>query len=206
MSKLIADPTSVEIRAQLSVTDQNICQFIASRTIHPGGPYLFESRKQAAGSPLIERLFRLREITHVLVTGNVLTVVKHPQARWDFLKPAVGRILRGQLLTVGPAIFEPSRTSSTRDRDDEELLTVVQELLDREMNPLLSRHGGKVSIVKLEDRVLHLQMSGGCQGCAAAALTHKHTVEAMVRHAAPEIRSVIDTTDHTAGEQPYYRA
>ena len=31
-----------------------------SRTVHPGGPFFFENREQAAGSPLVERLFKAK--------------------------------------------------------------------------------------------------------------------------------------------------
>jgi Scaffold protein Nfu/NifU N terminal len=41
------------------------------------GPFFFENREQAAGSPLVERLFELAGVAHVLVAGNVVTVGVH---------------------------------------------------------------------------------------------------------------------------------
>jgi len=48
-------------------------------------------------------------------------------------------------------------------------------------------------------------MSGGCQGCAASQVTLKQGVEVMVRRVVPQVRAIIDATDHSAGTRPYYR-
>ena len=47
-------------------------------------------------------------------------------------------------------------------------------------------------------------MGGGCQGCGMANVTLKHGIEAMIQEVFPEIKQVIDTTDHAAGDNPYY--
>jgi pterin-4a-carbinolamine dehydratase len=52
---------------------------------------------------------------------------------------------------------------------------------------------------------LFIVMSGGCQGCAASSVTLRHGFEVMVRRVAPEIVDIVDTTDHAAGEKPFYQ-
>jgi len=37
-----------------------------------------------------------------------------------------------------------------------------------------------------------------------ANVTLKHGIEAMIQEVFPEIKHVIDTTDHDAGDNPYY--
>jgi Fe-S cluster biogenesis protein NfuA len=82
---------------------------------------------------------------------------------------------------------------------------VVQELLDREINPPIARHGGKISIVDLREGNLLIAMSGGCQGCAASQVTLRQGFEVMLRRVAPEIVDIIDTTEHEAGKKPFYQ-
>jgi Fe/S biogenesis protein NfuA len=48
-------------------------------------------------------------------------------------------------------------------------------------------------------------MGGGCQGCGQANVTLKRGVETMIQEAFPEIKQVIDTTDHASGTNPYYQ-
>jgi len=96
----------ISIRAELSLADPDTCKFTVSRTVHPGGPFFFENREQAAGSPLVERLFQLPGVEHVLVADNVITIGKKSNAVWLGLKASIGVVIRSQLLTGICAIIE----------------------------------------------------------------------------------------------------
>ena len=52
---------------------------------------------------------------------------------------------------------------------------------------------------------VYLTMGGGCQGCAMSAATLREGITVMISEMIPEVTEVIDTTDHTAGETPYYQ-
>ena len=206
MSDLLPVDPMINIHAETSQADPETCKFIVSRTVHPGGPFFFDSKERAAGSPLVERLFALSGVAHVLVAETVVTVGKDPSVAWSVLKSAIGAAIRTQLLTVVPAIFEAPRGTSTCGRTDDEVRAVVQDLLDREVNPSIAGHGGKISIVDVRDGSLSISMSGGCQGCAASSVTLRQGFEVMVRRVAPEIVDIVDSTDHGAGKKPFYQA
>lgn len=80
----------------------------------------------------------------------------------------------------------------------------VQELIDERINPAVAAHGGQIELLNVEDEAIYIHMGGGCQGCGMANVTLKHGIEAMIQEAFPEIKHVIDTTDHAAGDNPYY--
>jgi Fe/S biogenesis protein NfuA len=80
----------------------------------------------------------------------------------------------------------------------------VQQVIDEQINPRIASHGGEVELVDLSDDVLYIRMNGGCQGCAASAATLRLGVEREVKEAVPEIREIVDVTDHASGENPYY--
>ena len=205
MSDMVSAPISVGIRAETSVADPNSCKFTVSMTVHPGGPFFFNTRDQAAGSPLVERLFALAGVTHVLVADNVVTVAKQAAVSWEELRSEVGAVIRTQLLSGVRAILETPQPAPSGGRSDDEIREVVQALLDRVTNPSIAAHGGKISIVEVKDSNLYISMSGGCQGCAASQVTLRQGFELMVRRVAPGIADIIDTTDHGAGSRPFYR-
>lgn len=80
----------------------------------------------------------------------------------------------------------------------------VQEVIDEVINPGIAAHGGYVELVDVSDDTLYIRMGGGCQGCAASAATLRMGIERMIREQVPEIESIVDVTDHTAGVSPYY--
>lgn len=204
MSDFLLADQPVSIRAESSLADPDTCKFIVSRSLHPGGPYFFASKERAVGSPLGERLFALPGVANLLIVDNVVTVGKEPAASWSGLKADIGMAIRKQLRTGVPAILEMPVQNGTQGRSDAELTTVVQELLDKEVNRSIANHGGKISIVEVRQGKLSIFMSGGCQGCASSQVTLRQGFEVMLKRVAPEIEEVIDVTDHAAGKQPFY--
>ena len=80
----------------------------------------------------------------------------------------------------------------------------IQELIDERINPAVAAHGGQIELLNVEEDSIYIHMGGGCQGCGMANATLKHGIEAMIQEAFPEIKHVIDTTDHASGDNPYY--
>jgi Fe/S biogenesis protein NfuA len=86
-----------------------------------------------------------------------------------------------------------------------ELPDKVVQLLDERVNPMLASHGGFAQFVGVDDdRNVYVTMGGGCQGCAASAATLRDGIRTAIMEAIPEVTEVIDTTDHEAGENPFY--
>ena len=208
MDRTSANPTLVEqpvsIRAETSLADPDSCKFTVSRSLHPGGPFFFDNQERAAGMPLGERLFALTGVANVHIAENVVTIGKESGASWSGLKAAIGTAIRTQLLTGVPAILEMAVCASTQGRSDAELGVVVQQLLDKEVNRSIANHGGEISLVEVREGKLFIRMSGGCQGCGSSQVTLRQGLELMVKRVAPEIKEIVDATDHAAGKQPFY--
>ncbi len=96
----------------------------------------------------------------------------------------------------------------TKLRDDADpnavLLREVEDLLGRQVNPAVAAHGGQISADRVDGHTVYLRMSGGCQGCASSSATLRQGVERMLRSALPQIREIVDVTDHAAGSNPFY--
>jgi len=83
----------------------------------------------------------------------------------------------------------------------------VAWVLESRINPMVASHGGRVSLVEItEERDVVLRFGGGCHGCGMIDVTLKQGVETQLREQVPEIRQVVDSTDHASGENPYYES
>jgi Fe-S cluster biogenesis protein NfuA len=106
------------------------------------------------------------------------------------------------LVAVGsPGAVEPLR--SQLDLPDT-AATTTQGVLDEVVNPSVAAHGGQVVLVDDADGVIRIRLDGRCQGCAMAQVTVRQGVEPLLRRHVPDVRAVVDVTDHTAGTDPYY--
>lgn len=87
-----------------------------------------------------------------------------------------------------------------------ELADRVRAILEEQVNPAIASHGGRIELVGVEGTEIHMEMLGGCQGCAMSRMTLRQGVERMIRQAVPEVTVIHDVTDHGAGENPYFSA
>lgn len=81
----------------------------------------------------------------------------------------------------------------------------VQKVIEERINPAVGSHGGWVTLIDVKDGIAYIQLGGGCQGCGMVDVTLKQGIEVMIREQVPEIREIIDTTDHAGGRNPYYQ-
>ena len=88
---------------------------------------------------------------------------------------------------------------------DDPRALAVQQVIDSEINPGVASHGGFITLLDVRDDIAYIALGGGCQGCGMADVTLKQGIEVMIKQAVPEIRQIIDTTDHAGGQNPFYQ-
>lgn len=89
---------------------------------------------------------------------------------------------------------------------DDPVAQKVQEVIITQINPGIAQHGGFVALLDVRDGIAYVAMGGGCHGCGLANETLKQGVEVVIKEQVPQIKAVVDTTDHATGTNPYYQA
>ncbi len=84
------------------------------------------------------------------------------------------------------------------------LVERAKHVIEYQINPSIAGHGGAVNLIDVRDDVIYLEMQGGCQGCGMAAMTLAQGIRRILLEALPEIRDIVDVTNHNAGANPYY--
>ncbi len=87
----------------------------------------------------------------------------------------------------------------------DEMAVRVQQVLDEQINPGVGMHGGRVQLIELKDGTALIRFDGGCVGCGLSKVTLKQGVDRTLREAFPELKQVVDVTDHASGTNPYYK-
>jgi NFU1 iron-sulfur cluster scaffold homolog, mitochondrial len=202
----MSDPAPrVAITAEISQADPATCKFTVDAPVHTGRRRAF-GVDDAVGSPLATRLFTLDHVRQVVIGDRTVSVTRAPDANWDDMKRPIAAAIRAHLASGQPAVGssdgQPGSTGGRRN--DDEIREAIEELLERDVNPAIASHGGRISVVEVRDGNLLIAMSGGCQGCASSSATLRNGFEAKARLVAPELGDIIDTTDHAAGTSPFY--
>jgi Fe/S biogenesis protein NfuA len=88
---------------------------------------------------------------------------------------------------------------------DDATAAAVRAVIDDEVNPALAAHGGFITFVGHDgEGKAYVTMGGGCHGCAMSRMTMLQGVEGMITGAVEGVTRVVDATDHSTGENPYY--
>ncbi len=144
---------------------------------------------------------------HMSYTVGELTVVipldsveKLRGAELDLPRAAAqgGLVIRNPNRADPMAGIEIELTGEVPDR--------VTQLLEQSINPALAAHGGYANLVGVDEKNnVYVFMGGGCQGCSASAATLKMGIQRSIKEHIPEVLEVIDATDHSQGENPFYQ-
>lgn len=199
-----------EIRITAEPIDNQRCKFVVSEPVLAGGVRRFAAPQEAQGSPLAEAIFAIPglSVSELIVSGNIVTVVKQSPTPWQAVGRAVGNAIRSTLAADVPAIAPaPKPTAGDPSAvSDDALYEQVAKVFDEQVNPMVARHGGRVELIDVQDAVVMLRMGGGCQGCGMADVTLRQGIEGMLAQLVPAVRGIVDITDHTSGANPYFQA
>lgn len=198
----------------LSVTDDALATVLEVRATEddPGSTAL---RVEITGSTMTEFRYGLELVPIAEATEGDAVYTQGAHGELTIIIPANSvDDMRGSTLDIpaqaaggGLVIRNPNTPNPLSGLDlklEGELPQKVQAVLDQAINPALASHGGYVTLAGIEDTKVYLTMGGGCQGCAASAMTLQEGIRTMLQDALPEITEIVDVTDHDAGENPFY--
>lgn len=183
---------------------------ISSETVEYG------DTNSARRSRLATKIFGFPWTQSVTVGTDFVDVIKQDWVEWEILaQPLAGLIKEhlemkldeGKHVEENPKIEVKVSEIPRTDGNGVENPTAqkIIEILDTQINPAVAMHGGQIQLVGFKDNKAYIQMEGGCQGCSSSKATLKQGVEASIKKALPDVLEVIDVTDHSTGENPYFR-
>jgi Fe/S biogenesis protein NfuA len=196
----------------LSISDEAMTSVMSIRSQEPD-PEMLGLRVEVTGTNGTEYVYDLSfsELAaaaddDLIYSVDELTVVI-PAASVDKLQGAELDVPRSAA-QGGLVIRNPNRADPLAGIDVElsgDVAEKVTQLLEQSVNPALAAHGGFTTLVGVDDENnVYVTMGGGCQGCSASAATLTDGIRRSIKEAIPEVAEVIDATDHSAGENPFY--
>ncbi|HDN68839.1 MAG TPA: NifU family protein [Methanomicrobia archaeon] len=72
----------------------------------------------------------------------------------------------------------------------------IEEVIEKEIRPLLALEGGSIELVSVEeDGVVKVKLSGACAGCPMSQYTLTNFVEATLKEKVPGVKAVSAVDD-----------
>ena len=195
-----AASSGVSIAVDTPEDTETTAKFELDQPVVPGGSIVFHSAKEAEGWPLVQAVFAVPGVVLVMGRENTM-LVSRDDSPWDAVIDGVSHAITTHFQGDEPV------TDVVRSEEEQQALEErVRTVLDDVVNPAVASHGGNIQLLDIKGSTAFVHMGGGCQGCGMASVTLMQGVESMLKEQVPEIRTVLDTTDHAAGKNPYYQS
>lgn len=210
VSPLAAAATTTPSDLIVEITSSALAQLLALRNEEPEAERL-GLRLEIASDPGED--FRY-DLSFDVVTKAAFSDEVRSHDGLKVIVPAKDvELLRGAVLdhdeTAGLVIRNPNRPAAPDVEGlirGDELSAAIETVVAEQVNPALASHGGFVTYVGHDgEGTAFLTMGGGCHGCAMSRMTMLEGVQTMIVETVPGVRNVKDLTDHTSGENPFYR-
>src|SRR5260370_27036879 len=154
-----------EPRIPAEPIDTHRCKFVVSEPVLAGGVRRFAGADDAKGSPLAEAIFAIPglDASELIVSGNIVTVVKQSAAPWQAVGKSVGLAIRAAMASELPPLAAPPRLPNAVN--DDALYEQVAKVFEEQVNPMVARHGGRQELIACQGAVVMLLIAAGRSRC-----------------------------------------
>lgn len=166
------------------------------------------SRDVASRSPFAAKLFdSSEEVEGVFIADEYVTIRKTSEASWEDLLPVVSRAISDYVESAQPLLSPEGEEmligyndDTLPDKDDDEVVLAVKELLSTRIRPMLLADGGNVRYIDMDDGTVFLLLEGACKTCPSSHITLKSGIERMLMHWIPEVVEAQEVNEEVALE------
>ncbi|XP_013882130.1 NFU1 iron-sulfur cluster scaffold homolog, mitochondrial [Austrofundulus limnaeus] len=171
-------------------------KFLPGKAVLGSGTLDFPSPSSAGCSSLARDLFAIEGVKSVFFGPDFITVTKTDEdVEWTGItreaRDAIAKFFEsGDPITTG-AVHNESSVSE----DDDEIVSMIKELLDTRIRPTVQEDGGDVIFKGFENGTVKLKLVGSCTGCPSSTVTLKNGIQNMMQFYIPEVDKVEQVED-----------
>jgi Fe-S cluster biogenesis protein NfuA len=175
-------------------------KFLPGKVVLAEGTADFRDAETARTSSLLAgNLFDVPGVVGVFYGYDFVTITKTETHDWQHLKPAILGAIMEHFMSGQPVMASATRIAENAvdaegeefyDKEDEEIVLTIKELLDTRVRPAVAQDGGDITFRGFENGTVFLHMKGACAGCPSSTATLKHGIQNLLRHFVPEVQQV----------------
>ncbi|XP_015276582.1 PREDICTED: NFU1 iron-sulfur cluster scaffold homolog, mitochondrial isoform X1 [Gekko japonicus] len=175
----------------------NSLKFIPGKPVLEARTIEFTSPASTYCSPLARQLFRIEGVKSVFFGRDFITVTKESEdTDWNIIKPDIYATIMDFYASGLPIITEEApRTDTVSSEEDDDVVSMIKELLETRIRPTVQEDGGDVIFKGFEDGIVQLKLQGACTSCPSSIITLKNGIQNMLQFYIPEVEGVEQVVD-----------
>ncbi|MCI4376504.1 hypothetical protein PGIGA_G00189250 [Pangasianodon gigas] len=171
-------------------------KFLPGKPVLGTGTLDFPTSSSAECSSLARKLFQVEGVKSVFFGPDFITLTKmDDDVEWADIKRHAIEIIAEFFESGEPVTTGVTHQESNVSEEDDEIVSMIKELLDTRIRPTVQEDGGDVIFKGFEDGTVKLKLVGSCTGCPSSTVTLKNGIQNMLRFYIPEVDDVEQVED-----------
>ncbi|KAJ8013797.1 hypothetical protein DPEC_G00033520 [Dallia pectoralis] len=179
-------------------------KFLPGKPVLKVGTLDFPSPSSAESSSLARELFEIEGVKSVFYGPDFITVTKaDDDVEWTNIKHHAMEAITKFFDSGEPITSGVTHQDSSHSEDDDEIVSMIKELLDTRIRPTVMEDGGDIIFKGFENGTVKLKLVGSCTGCPSSTVTLKNGIQNMLQFYIPEVddvEQVEDEVDHVSAK------
>ncbi len=137
----------------------------------------FHNNLEAENDPFAKNIFAISGIVSVFYMDKFVTIEKEKQANWGQVQKAFISFLNGFNESLIPA----EKEIQTFYNNDNELLILINEVLDKRVKPALAGDGGGLEVLGIDGYKVKIHYQGACGSCPTSISGTLMAIEGLLK-------------------------
>ncbi len=137
----------------------------------------YSSKTEAEIDPFAKAIFDIPGVVSVFYMDKFVTIEKSKDANWGSIQRPFINLLKDFDKNLIPAEKELSVT----EKESNELLMKVNELLDQKVRPALAGDGGGLEVLGIEGMTIKIRYQGACGSCPSSISGTLMAIEGLLK-------------------------
>ncbi|KAG7334155.1 hypothetical protein KOW79_002562 [Hemibagrus wyckioides] len=170
-------------------------KFLPGKPVLGTGTLDFPNSNSADCSSLARNLFQVEGVKSVFFGPDFITLTKTNDVEWADIKQHAIEIIIKFFESGEPVTTGVTHPESNASEEEDEIVSMIKELLDTRIRPTVQEDGGDVIFKGFEDGTVKLKLVGSCTGCPSSSVTLKSGIQNMLQFYIPEVDDVEQVED-----------
>uniref|UniRef100_A0A8C6WYN7 NFU1 iron-sulfur cluster scaffold homolog, mitochondrial n=1 Tax=Neogobius melanostomus TaxID=47308 RepID=A0A8C6WYN7_9GOBI len=171
-------------------------KFLPGKAVLGSGTQDFPTPSAAESSALARNLFDIEGVKSVFFGPDFITLTKADEdVEWTDIKRHAVETITKYFESGDPISTGAIHNESSHCEDDDDIVSLIKELLDTRIRPTVQEDGGDVIFKGFENGVVQLKLVGSCTGCPSSSVTLRNGIQNMMQFYIPEVDAVEQVED-----------
>ncbi len=137
----------------------------------------YSNKEEAESDPFAKAIFEIPGVVSVFYMDKFVTIEKSKEANWGSIQRPFINLLKD----FDKNLIPQEKEISVSEKESNELLVKINQLLDQKVRPALAGDGGGLEVLGLEGMTVKIRYQGACGSCPSSISGTLMAIEGLLR-------------------------